>query len=119
MPGTPAVHLCLFSPSLNLENVHTSTPGIVGEPQPGVGILALGTHERGRVTGPGRKCAGSDFSSSLHPVFGAVDRPLDYSSLRQMVLTHYINRGSHLRASHLDSTFEKGDDLKSKKKGAI
>ncbi|XP_032953856.1 coiled-coil domain-containing protein 63 isoform X2 [Rhinolophus ferrumequinum] len=62
------------------------------------------------------------------PVFGAesfserleeVDQPLDYSSLRQMVLTNYINRGSRFRASHLDSTFEKGDDLKSKKKGAI
>ncbi|XP_019589453.2 coiled-coil domain-containing protein 63 isoform X2 [Rhinolophus sinicus] len=44
------------------------------------------------------------------------DQPLDYSSLRQMVLTHYTNRGSRMRASHLDSTSEKGDDLRSKKK---
>lgn len=80
------------------------------------GILALGTHEQGRVTARGRQCAGSDFGSSLHPVFGVEDRPLDYSSLRQMVLTHYTNSGSRMRASHLDSTSEKGDDLRSKKK---
>ncbi|KAM5199832.1 coiled-coil domain-containing protein 63 isoform 2-T14 [Hipposideros larvatus] len=62
------------------------------------------------------------------PVFGAeffsesldeVDRPLDYSTLQQMVLTTATTRMSHVSASHLESTPEKGDDLRSKKKLAI
>ncbi|KAI4536250.1 hypothetical protein MJG53_014423 [Ovis ammon polii x Ovis aries] len=57
----------------------------------------------------------------IPPVFGAdpfsdkldeVEQPLDHGSLRQMALSHYTARESRNR----DSTPEKGDELKSKKK---
>uniref|UniRef100_A0A8C9BKA7 ODAD1 central coiled coil region domain-containing protein n=1 Tax=Phocoena sinus TaxID=42100 RepID=A0A8C9BKA7_PHOSS len=61
----------------------------------------------------------------IPPVLGAdpfsdrldeVDQPLDHSSLRQMVLSHYTARESRNRDLHMDSVPEKGDDLRPKKK---
>ena len=49
------------------------------------------------------------------PVFGAVEQPLDHSSLRQMVLNHYTTRESRNR----DSMPEKGDEVKSKRKVTV
>nr|XP_019832601.1 PREDICTED: coiled-coil domain-containing protein 63 [Bos indicus] len=60
----------------------------------------------------------------IPPVLGAdplsdkldeVEQPLDHSSLRQMVLSHYTTRESRNR----DSMPEKGDELKSKKKVTV
>ncbi|XP_010839685.1 PREDICTED: coiled-coil domain-containing protein 63 [Bison bison bison] len=60
----------------------------------------------------------------IPPVLGAdplsdkldeVEQPLDHSSLRQMVLSHYATRESRNR----DSMPEKGDELKSKKKVTV
>lgn len=45
-----------------------------------------------------------------------MDQPLDHSSLRQMVLSHYTARESRNRDLHMDSVPEKGDDLRPKKK---
>lgn len=81
-------------------------------------ILALGTHEWGReALSLGGRCAGFDFQT-LHPSLpsGAVEQPLDHSSLRQMVLSNNISRDSRNRDLQLDSIPEKGDDLKPKKK---
>lgn len=45
-----------------------------------------------------------------------MDQPLDHSSLRQMVLSHYTERESRNRDLHMGSVPEKGDDLRPKKK---
>ncbi|XP_057602716.1 coiled-coil domain-containing protein 63 [Hippopotamus amphibius kiboko] len=61
----------------------------------------------------------------IPPVFGAdpfidrldeVDQPLDHSTLRQMVLSHYTARESRNRDLRMDSVPEKGGDLRPKKK---
>lgn len=80
----------------------------MGEPKPGLDILALGTHEWGReALSLGGRCAGFDFQT-LHPSLtpGAVDQPLDHSSLRQMVLSN----NTAARDLQSDSIPEKGDD---------
>lgn len=62
-------------------------------------------------------CAGFDFQTPhVSPVFGTVDQPLDHSSLRQLVLSHYTAREYRNRDLQLDGTSEKGEDLRSKKK---
>ncbi|XP_036679677.1 coiled-coil domain-containing protein 63 isoform X1 [Balaenoptera musculus] len=61
----------------------------------------------------------------IPPVLGAdpysdrldeVDQPLDHSSLRQMVLSHYTARESRSRDLRMESVPENGDDLRPKKK---
>lgn len=95
-----------------------SNPSTVGEPQPGLDILALDTHEWGReVLSLEERCAGFNFQTlHLSLTSGAVDQPLDHSSLRRMVLSNYTARESRNRDFQLDTISEKGDDLKSKKK---
>lgn len=52
-------------------------------------------------------------SSSQSSVLGAVDYPLDHSSLRQLVLENYLQRerGKELQ----DTMSEKGDEIRLKK----
>ena len=50
------------------------------------------------------------------PVFGAVEQPLDHSSLRQLVLTNYTTKEFRSRDLHSDSIPERGDDPRPKKK---
>lgn len=53
-------------------------------------------------------------SSSQSSVLGAVEQPLDHSSLRQLVLENYLqkDRGKDPQ----DTLSEKGDELRPKKK---
>lgn len=53
-------------------------------------------------------------SSSQSSVLGAVDYPLDHSSLRQLVLENYLQRerGKELQ----DTMSEKGDEIRLKRK---
>lgn len=53
-------------------------------------------------------------SSSQSSVLGAVEYPLDHSSLRQLVLENYLQRE---RVKELQDTMsEKGDEIRLKKK---
>lgn len=56
-------------------------------------------------------------SSSQISVLGAVDYPLDHSSLRQLVLENYLQRerGKELQ----DTMSEKGDEIRLKKKVTV
>lgn len=52
----------------------------------------------------------------MSPVFGAVDQPLDHSSLQQLVLSNRTARESQSREVHSGSIPEKRDDMRAKKK---
>lgn len=87
-------------------------------PKPGLDVFAVGTQEWRREPLSRKEVCWACPHSSPSPVFGAVDRPLDHSSLRHMVLTNYTRKESRIRDS-LHGIPEKGDDLKSKKKPVL
>ncbi|KAK1328642.1 hypothetical protein QTO34_012216 [Cnephaeus nilssonii] len=59
------------------------------------------------------------FRLDPHLTSGAVDHPLDHSSLRRMVLGNYTARESRNKDLPPDSIPEKGDDLRPKKKAQV
>lgn len=50
------------------------------------------------------------------PVLGAVEHPLDHSSLWQIVLDNYALKESRLKDVRTDSLPEKGDEQRAKRK---
>lgn len=94
---------------------------LLGNPKPGLDLLALGTREwGGESLSPGGQRAGLAFHTPHpSPLFGTVDQPLDHDSLRQMVLSNYnmkVSKKDSRTTIHADAISMKGDDLRPKKK---
>ncbi|KAJ8779324.1 hypothetical protein J1605_012786 [Eschrichtius robustus] len=92
-------------------------PALWRDTKPGLDILEQGRETLSLGRKPTPCCAGFDFQTPhTSPIFGTVDQPLDHSSLRQMVLSHYTARESRSRDLRMESVPENGDDLRPKKK---